>query len=194
MVLDALDECEDENDIQSILPLLIQADDLTSVKLRILVTSRPETPIYLGFRASPAIVHRQLVLDELSEDTVNQDICAFFTSNFDAIRIKHGALPADWPGDDTLKILVQRANALFIYAATVCRFLSEDERVSEQRLETFYDKMRMIINPCRQLMTFISKSCKGLYLVTLMKMSKRNSIGCSTVSSSWSLFSYNHYL
>jgi hypothetical protein len=136
VVLDALDECEDENDVKSILQLLTQAGNLTSVKLRILVTSRPETPIYLGLHALPAIVHRQLVLDELSKYTVNRDIRALFTSNFDAIRAKHGALSTDWPGDDTLNILVQRADALFIYAATVCRFLSEDERVSKDRLLT----------------------------------------------------------
>jgi hypothetical protein len=136
MVLDALDECEDENDIKSILQLLVQAGNLTSVKLRILVTSRPEMPIYLGLHALPAIFHRQVILDDISRDTINRDIRAFFESNFALIRTKHGALATDWPGDDNLEILVQRADALFIYAATVCRFLSEDERASEERLKT----------------------------------------------------------
>jgi hypothetical protein len=136
IVLDALDECEAENDIKSILQLLAQARSLPTARLRVLVTSRPETPVYLGLYAVPTIVYRQLVLDDLSESTVNQDIRALFISNFDAFRISHGALPSDWPGDDKVDILVQQANALFNYAATVCRFISQDVRSSKERLLT----------------------------------------------------------
>jgi hypothetical protein len=134
ILVDALDECEDENDIKSILQLLTQSRHLTATRLCVIVTSRPDTPINLGFNAVPAIVHKQLVLDDLSTDTVNTDIGVFFNHNFDEIRTKQGALPADWPGEETVNILVQRANALFIYAATVCRFLMEDEMVVEERL------------------------------------------------------------
>jgi hypothetical protein len=134
IVVDALDECEEENDMKNILQLLTQAGDLTAVRLRIIVTSRPETPIHLGFNAVPVIVHKPLVLDDISRDTINRDIRALFESNFALIRTKLGALSADWPGEDIVNILVHRANALFIYAATVCRFLMEDERLSRERL------------------------------------------------------------
>jgi hypothetical protein len=134
IIVDALDECEDENDIKNILQLLIQAGDLTAIRLRTIVTSRPETPIYLGLNAVPAIVHRQVILDDISRDTINRDIRAFFESNFALIRTKLGALSADWSGEDIVNNLVERVNALFIYAATVCRFLMEDERLSRERL------------------------------------------------------------
>jgi hypothetical protein len=113
---------------------LTQAGDFTAIRLRIVVTSRPETPIYLGLNAVLAIVHRQVILDDISRDTINRDIRTFFESNFALIRTKLRALSADWPGEDTVNILVQRANALFIYAAIVCRFLMEDERLSRERL------------------------------------------------------------
>ena len=45
MVIDALDECESEDDIRVILRLLAEARSLKEVRLRVLVTSRPEVPI-----------------------------------------------------------------------------------------------------------------------------------------------------
>ena len=50
LVVDALDECEDENDSRAILQLFTEARSLVGIRLRVLVTSRPETPIRLGFR------------------------------------------------------------------------------------------------------------------------------------------------
>lgn len=49
-VFDDLDECEREEDIKTILRLLARLKDLSSVCLRIFVTSRPELPIRLGFK------------------------------------------------------------------------------------------------------------------------------------------------
>ena len=53
MVIDALDECGRQEDIQTLLQLLSEVKDLCTVQLRVLVTSRPETPIQLGFHAIP---------------------------------------------------------------------------------------------------------------------------------------------
>ena len=49
LVIDALDECEDEQDARLIIRLFSQARDLNAqaVQMRIFVTSRPETPIRL---------------------------------------------------------------------------------------------------------------------------------------------------
>jgi hypothetical protein len=43
-------------------------------------------------------------------------------------------LPSHWPGDDRIERLVQRANGLFIYAATVCRFIKGDGQWLQQDL------------------------------------------------------------
>src|SRR6202034_692175 len=48
LVIDALDECGNQDDIRLILRLLAGTTDLMTVKLRVFVTSRPETPIRLG--------------------------------------------------------------------------------------------------------------------------------------------------
>jgi hypothetical protein len=50
MVLDALDECEDERNIGTLLRFLPQVRELSGIRMRILVTSRPEIPIRHGFK------------------------------------------------------------------------------------------------------------------------------------------------
>ena len=45
LVIDALDECEHEEDIGTLLQLFIEAKDITKANLKVFVTSRPETPI-----------------------------------------------------------------------------------------------------------------------------------------------------
>lgn len=49
VVIDALDECEREEDIRAILELLARTRATRPIALRVLVTSRPELPIRLGF-------------------------------------------------------------------------------------------------------------------------------------------------
>jgi hypothetical protein len=53
VVIDALDECEREEDIRAILQLLARTKDIQPVPLRIVVTSRPELHIRLGFKEMP---------------------------------------------------------------------------------------------------------------------------------------------
>jgi hypothetical protein len=128
IVIDALDECDGDNDIRRIIQLLAEAENLGTTRLRVFLTSRPETPIRLGFRDIRGILHRDLVLDYISRTTVDHDISVFFRKSFREIRDDYEDLPADWPGDETLAFLVQRADGLFIYAATVCRFIKGDEQ------------------------------------------------------------------
>ncbi|KAI1091687.1 hypothetical protein F5B19DRAFT_457197 [Rostrohypoxylon terebratum] len=49
IVVDALDECEREEDVKTIISLFSRTQSSQSSQLRILVTSRPELPIRLGF-------------------------------------------------------------------------------------------------------------------------------------------------
>ncbi|KAI9764351.1 MAG: hypothetical protein M1840_008489 [Geoglossum simile] len=50
IVIDALDKCKREEDIRAILQLLAQTRDMKPMSLHVLVTSRPEFPIRLGFK------------------------------------------------------------------------------------------------------------------------------------------------
>lgn len=125
IVIDALDECEGDNDVRVLLRLFSQIRDVTTIQLRIFITSRPETPLRLGFRQMPLICHHDLVLDNVSRELVNRDISTFFKKQFSEIRdifeVAH-----NWPSEQTLNLLVSKSAGLFIYAATVCRFLKSN--------------------------------------------------------------------
>jgi hypothetical protein len=125
LVIDALDECDDDNHIKAILQLLTDAKDLENVRLRVFVTSRPETPIRLGFRNMPGILHQDLVLHDISRTIVDRDILIFFKHRLSEIRKAFDDLSDEWPGEQTTNLLVSRAHGLFIYASTVCSFIEE---------------------------------------------------------------------
>jgi hypothetical protein len=136
IVVDALDECDNDNDMRGIVTTLAQAQDVASVKLRIIVTSRPETPIRLGFMKMEEILHRDLLLHEQPREVVDADICLFFYSVFEEIKEVHG-LSDEWPSVDTVNQLVHLSAGLFIFAATVCRFIQEYEQSAEDSLKLF---------------------------------------------------------
>ncbi|KAF3309169.1 hypothetical protein TWF173_011399 [Orbilia oligospora] len=117
-VVDALDECNGDDDIALLLHLLTGMEGI-----RVFITSRPETPIRLGFRNMKEIYHRDLALHEISRSIVDQDISTFFRVRFGKIIENSELLPLDWPGEDKITTLVRNAGGLFIYAATICRFI-----------------------------------------------------------------------
>ena len=130
-IIDALDECSNQDDVQLILRLFAATKDLTTLKLRVLVTSRPETPIRLGFRDMPAIIHEDLVLHNVSRPVVEHDIRIFLAHELGKIRIERSLAP-DWPHEQKVKLLVQKANCLFIYAATACLYIRGASRISPE--------------------------------------------------------------
>ncbi|KAH0551582.1 hypothetical protein GP486_007200, partial [Trichoglossum hirsutum] len=133
-VIDALDECEGDEDIRAILQLFTEAKGLADIQLRVFITSRPESPIRLGFRDTPWIVYHDLVLHNVSPTIIDQDISIFLRHMFEKIKGEFEDLSEDWPGDEKISYLVKKASGLFIYAATVCRFIKDNEERSPQEL------------------------------------------------------------
>ncbi|KAL6161193.1 hypothetical protein ACJQWK_08462 [Exserohilum turcicum] len=122
VVIDALDECEQEPDVRAILQLLAQTKDIRPVPLRIVVTSRPELHIRLGFKEMPNGTYQDLVLHEVPRSTIEHDIRLFLEHKLSIIR-KERMLASDWPAQQHIIALVELAVPLFIYAATVCRYI-----------------------------------------------------------------------
>lgn len=136
MVIDALDECDHEDNIRLILRLLPQLRESSSVYLRIFLTSRPELPIRLGFGQLGDNEHQDLFLHKIPRHIIEHDINVFLKAKFSKTKqdysVKGRQLPPDWPGDVNLRTLVTMAAPLFIFAATVYRFVNE--RSPEKRL------------------------------------------------------------
>ncbi|KAJ5107290.1 hypothetical protein N7456_003965 [Penicillium angulare] len=135
IVIDALDECENEDDISIILRLLPKLEKSTSFRLRIFLTSRPELPIRLGFEQTQNYQDR--ILHELPNPVIEHDIRLFLEDRFSKIKTKR-RIREEWPTDDTMENLVKMAVPLFIFAATVCRFVGEGIH-PERRLKKFLD-------------------------------------------------------
>jgi hypothetical protein len=134
LVIDALDECEKEDrkdDVRMILRLLAEAKDLPNIRLRIFLTSRPEVPIDDEFNVISKLTHQDFILHHISNDIIEHDILIFIQYEFERIRRERGLL-SDWPKAKDIHSLVHDANGLFIYAATICRFI--DRRHPEKQL------------------------------------------------------------
>jgi hypothetical protein len=128
LVIDALDECDSDKNIQTILRLL--AKDRT-VRLRVFLTSRPETPIRYSFREIPQAEHQDFILHDISPKTVGHDISIFLEHNFKIIRDER-ELGTSWPSQRKIDRLVQNAGGLFIWAATACMFIRKGFVVEEK--------------------------------------------------------------
>ena len=147
IVVDALDECYDANDVRIIVHLFATAP-LSRVRLRVFMTSRPEIPIRHGFYQVPD-EHQAFILHSISPQIVNHDIFLFFDHQFNILK-QEQRLAADWPDHQIIKVLVQKAAGLFIWAATAYRFICEG-RYAEKRLSRLLEGSTSISKPEKQL-------------------------------------------
>ena len=134
IVINALDECEREEDIRAILRLLEQTKHIKPASLRIFVTSRPELPIRLGFKQMSDRTYQDLILHEVPRTTIERDITLFLEHELTKIK-EQRCLSTPWPEEGHIQTLVNMAMPLFIFAATVCRFLGEANGNPRRRLD-----------------------------------------------------------
>ncbi|KAF3913402.1 hypothetical protein ABW20_dc0108715 [Dactylellina cionopaga] len=134
IIIDALDECDGEDSVKLLLRLLSQCQK-SDLDLRIFITSRPETPINLGFEMLSG-EHKDLVLHDIEESTIKHDISVFLKHEFASIRKERKReVGMDWPGEQTIEILTGMAIPLFISAATICRFVGDKKFPAQDRLD-----------------------------------------------------------
>jgi hypothetical protein len=159
LVIDALDECGDENEVRIILQLLAQIRSLKAVQLRVFLTSRPEIPIRHGIREMADTEHQDFVLHNVSQSIVDHDIFIFLNHRLKFIG-QERAFGVDWPGDKQIQDLVQKASGLFIWASTACRFIQEGKRFARKRLDT-------ILNHNSSAITAPEKHLNDIYMTVL---------------------------
>jgi len=135
VVVDALDECDDDDDVQKIIRLLADSRSLERVRLRVFLTSRPVVPIRHVFGQITDAEHKDFVLHDISPSIVDQDIKRFLENELQSVG-RRWYSRAGWPGAETIMQLVQSASGLFIWAATACRFICKGKGFAAKRLET----------------------------------------------------------
>ncbi|KAJ3492601.1 hypothetical protein NLG97_g5280 [Lecanicillium saksenae] len=104
LIIDALDECNGDSDIRLILQLLSEAQSLTRVQLRILVTSRPEAPIRSSFLRLAEDQRYDVVLHTISASIIDQDIWTFLEHSLRLIGEENAQDPG-WPGAELITAL-----------------------------------------------------------------------------------------
>jgi hypothetical protein len=138
VVIDALDECEPREDLKIILNLLAKAVTSTNKAIRFFLTSRPEQPIRSSFEQIGQRHYQHTPLHTVDDNVTKHDITLYLTEEFSKIQQdpEHD-LPRGWPGEEQIEILAARAAPLFIFAATVCRFVADINFDPKERLQEF---------------------------------------------------------
>jgi len=122
IVIDALDECKDEEPASAILSVLGQFVSQIP-KVKFFLTGRPEPRIREGFRLYlPAGTMDVFVLHNVELNLVNNDIRWFLKHGFLEIANRRGGLDG-WPTEEQLDGLRERAAGLFVYAVATLKFV-----------------------------------------------------------------------
>ena len=134
IVIDALDECKDEEPASAILSVLGQFVSKIP-RVKIFVTGRPEPRIREGFRL-PLLeqVTDVFVLHEVESNRVNMDIRLFFKHRFSELAGRRRGLNG-WPTEEQLDLLCERAAGLFVYAVATVRFVDHRNSSPKKQLD-----------------------------------------------------------
>ena len=140
IVIDALDECKDEEPASAILSVLGQfLSEIPKVKL--FLTGRPEPRIQDGFRL-PLLAKAtdMFVLHNIEIGLVNKDIRLFLKKNFlDLARRRRGL--DGWPAGEQIDCLCNRAAGLFVYAEATVKFIGHRNNNPKEQLD------RLLLSP-----------------------------------------------
>jgi len=134
IVIDALDECKDEEPASAILSVLGQFVSKIP-KVKVFVTGRPEPRIRNGFRL-PLLekITDIFILHEVKSSRVNSDIRLFFKNRFAELAGHQRGLDG-WPTKEQLDQLCERAAGLFVYAVATVRFVGHKNNSPKRQLD-----------------------------------------------------------
>ena len=136
IIIDALDECKDEEPASAILSVLSRYIDRIP-RIKFFITGRPELRIRSGFRLSLLRpITEVLRLHDVERSSVDSDIKLFFRTQLADIaegRSDCGPME-DWPSSHEIEILCEKAAGFFIYASTVIKFVASGYHIPAERL------------------------------------------------------------
>ena len=137
IVVDALDECIDDQPASAILSVLGRhVKQLLSVNF--FITGRPEPRIRTGFRLPllEPLTHIFL-LHEVKPATVDEDIRSYLQEKLTAVSKRRSDLDLSdpWPCAEDLTALTKKSSGLFIFASTLVRFIESEHHEPNERLQ-----------------------------------------------------------
>ncbi|KAL5631871.1 hypothetical protein ACGC1H_000043 [Rhizoctonia solani] len=149
VVIDALDECDDGNGVEQILVVLLE--NASELPVKFLVSSRPE--YHIRHQIGKSNRRTQITLHELDERMVKADIETYLKTEIALMSIPLTT--------EQLEDLVKRAGVLFIYAATVLRYITDGDPL--ERLNTVLQASNIAQGTSKK-----TKEIDGLYEAVLV--------------------------
>ncbi|KDR70099.1 hypothetical protein GALMADRAFT_145123 [Galerina marginata CBS 339.88] len=137
VIIDGLDECQDRNAQRLIITTISKAAPRLAGWLRFLILSRSEYQIESTFHL-PAVRSITFSTDLKKDLTAFDDILLFLLAKFDEIKRMHplkSKIEPSWPGEDTIRMLVQKSSGNFIYPQTVMKYIQNDYQRPQNRLK-----------------------------------------------------------
>ncbi|KAB5588539.1 hypothetical protein CTheo_8022 [Ceratobasidium theobromae] len=117
VVIDALDECGNKSGVRLMLEMLLKF--APNLPLKFFVTSRPEPVIHDKMTSPEGIPPALMYLHDVERDLVERDIQKYLTEVLSPMRPP--------PKKRQIERLARNSGRLFIYAATVARYIFPDD-------------------------------------------------------------------
>ncbi|KAH7327635.1 hypothetical protein B0J17DRAFT_680411 [Rhizoctonia solani] len=144
VIIDALDECDDAEVVQSILEQLFRLS--VDFPLKFFITSRPGLELIArdicGRTPSSLSVYSALQLHEVERGNVRSDIETYLQNELGSLQ------PA--PSRDEIRLLAEMSGQLFIYAVTVVEYIRPHAHLR-----------RMGVNPHQRLATILKVNSRA---------------------------------
>ncbi|KAB5589875.1 hypothetical protein CTheo_6676 [Ceratobasidium theobromae] len=122
VVIDALDECDDRRAVRLVLDLIFR--HVPNLPLKFFVTSRPEPEIYSKMVAQIPTSRTILHLHEIEKSLVQADIELYLKEELSTVAITEAEIVE----------LATRSGNLFIYAATLVRYIQPSDGAVDPEL------------------------------------------------------------
>ena len=136
IIIDALDECRDEEPASALLSVLSRYIDKIPL-VKFFITGRPEPRIRSGFRLELLRPHTEVLrLHDIQPDLVDSDIKLFLKTKLAIVaKTRSGCnFTEDWPSPQDVDVLCKKAAGFFIYASTIVKFVASQHHPPDERL------------------------------------------------------------
>jgi WD40 repeat protein len=130
-VIEALDECENVGNVPGGMLVPLMAAALREQPVKLLITSRLEPSIQSMLNSLAPDSFR---LHNVDEHVVARDVQHYLEAGFSEIVRTHNLSNDDWPPEHDIATLTARTKHLFIYAATVLRYVDNSHYHPPSRL------------------------------------------------------------
>ncbi|KAJ7055062.1 hypothetical protein C8F01DRAFT_1321607, partial [Mycena amicta] len=135
LLIDGLDECNHEKAQREILRLIGSAAANFPGTFRFLVASRPEAHITEIFGED---IFTNTLLHRTNIEQSFKDVRTYLVNEFSRILCEHSSMrghPPTWPSKNDLDKLVNYSSGYFIYAATVVKFVEDEDSFPDKQLQ-----------------------------------------------------------